>query len=801
MNFLKKNWQYLIYFIVTVFLFREFIFSNDVLFSSDQLESGIFFRKMYADFVKEFWQMPLWDRFISGGLPFVDATHGDTFYPTSILKFFIPLHKALGLKLVIHVFLSGVFMYIFLRNFDLKKYAAFIGGLGYMLTPMVVSLVYPGHDAKMYVAALTPLAFNFLHKALLNNKIKDYIYMGLVVGFMILSSHIQTTYFALWLLFFYLVFFLIIEYKNNKRLSPVSKKFGLFWMGMFLGVIIGAVQLLPPYLYAKEFSIRGTESKTSFEHAISWGMHPEEAISLVVPEFSGTNRTSHVQTQEGYQDALDSGGNSYWGRNPFKLNTEYPGFIILFISVLALFFYKGKRKKEIYFFFGTGVFFLLYSLVNHTPLFYLAYKIIPGVNLFRGQSMILFLLSFVLAIMTAMLIDNFISKIDDNLIEKNDKSSKFKRNLLITGVAFFVIMIIKAIMLDTSFSIYQAFFGTGKLPEDSFHSIIQANMIFIGIFALSTSIGLFLYLSKKITVIHLTIIISILIFIDTTRVNTHFIKTNDISKMGIKFSENNLTNEINTQYSKGEIFRVLNLGLFGLNELGIHGIETVRGFHDNELKWYRKFRGIDAAGVNTDVNLTYNLQQGHENTFLNIVGAKYILTKGKDKKPQIIPNKNHMQRAFIVSDYEVIEDEDKIVKRFKDPSFDYKNKIILEKKIKGEYKLNTDKSANSAGNVIIYKYEGNDLFVEIDMKEDGLLFMSDCYMPNFKVIDLNNSNKELELFKANLAFRAVPLHKGKKNLKITFESKPYMYGKYLSIFGLLIGFITIGYNIKRNQKK
>jgi len=660
-----------------------------------------------------------------------------------------------------------------------------------MLNPMVVSLAYPGHDAKMYVAALTPLAFNFLHKALTSNKVKDYIYMGLVVGFMILSSHIQTTYFALWLLFFYLIFFLIIEYKKNKQVSTVSKKFGLFWMGMFLGVIIGAVQLLPPYLYAKEFSIRGTESKTSFEHAISWGMHPEEAFSLIVPEFSGTNRTSHVQTQEGYKEALESGGNSYWGRNPFKLNTEYPGFVILFISILALFFYKGKRKKEIWFFFGSGIFFLLYSLVNHTPLFYLAYKIIPGVNLFRGQSMILFLFSFVLAIMTAMLIDNFIAKNEDEDGD-NKKNNNLKRNLLITGIGFFGIMIIKAVMLDTSMSIYQTFFGQVKLPDASFLSIIKTNMIFTGIFSLLTSIGLYLYLIKKITVLHLTIIISLLIFVDTTRVNTHFIKTNDITKMGIKFSENKLIKEIKNQYSKGEIFRVLNLGLYGLNEPGIHGIETVRGFHDNELKWYRKFRGINSAGVNTDVNLTYNLKQGHENTFLNIVGAKYILTKTKEGKPNIIPNKNFMPRAFIVSSYEIIDDEDNIVTRLKESSFDYRNKIILEKEIAGDYKLSNNTKAT--GKVLSYEYKGNNLFVEVDMQEDGLLFMSDSYMPNFKVIDVNNNDKELELYKANLAFRAVPLHKGKKKLKITFESKPYMYGKYLSLLGLLIGFVTVVYN-------
>ena len=793
MNFLKKNWQYLIYLIVTIFLFREFIFSNGVLYSSDQLENGILFRQLYADFVREFWELPLWDRFISGGIPFVDATHGDTFYPTSILKFFIPLHRALGYKLVIHVFLSGAFMYLFLKNFDLKKYASFIGGLGYMLTPMVVSLVFPGHDAKMYVAALIPLAFNFLHKSLSTGKIKEFIFLGIVVGLMVLSSHVQATYFALWLIFFYTVYYLIIDYKKDKDVKKISRKFALFWMGMFLGIIIGAVQLLPPYLYAKDFSIRGTEAKTTFEHAISWGVHPEEAFSLVVPEFSGNNVSL-------------TNRNSYWGRNPFKLNTEYPGIIILSLTFMAMFFYKGKRKKEIYFFFGTGVFFILYALVDHTPLFYLAYKIIPGVNLFRGQGMILFLLSFVLSIIAAMFIDNFINRFGTNNDSGKNinkdliKENKFSRNFLLTTIVFFIILIIEASMMDASMSIYEFVFSPPNMPDPSYLPTIRNGIILAGLFSFLASITLFLFLSKKINVIALTTILSLLILIDTTRINKDFIRVDNISVHGTKFKEDRLIQEIKKQYKSDGIFRIFNLGLYGLNELGIHKIETVRGFHDNELKWYRKFRGINSAGVNTDANLTYNLRQGHENSFLNIVGARYILTKSKDGKPNIIPNKNFMPRAFIVSDYEIIDNEDKIVTRIKESSFDYKNKIILEKKVDEEFKLNSGDLNNSAGKVTSYKYIGNDLFVEVDMKKDGLLFMSDSFMPNFRVIDINNNDKILQLYKADLAFRAVPLHKGKKKLKITFESKPYMYAKYLSLLGLLIGFITIIYNIFAKKK-
>ncbi|NOR46228.1 MAG: hypothetical protein GQ534_11635, partial [Candidatus Delongbacteria bacterium] len=630
MDKLKKYIPYLLFLLVTIIIFHEFLFSSSgVLFSSDQLESGIFFRKLYADFFKEFWEFPLWDRFISGGIPFIDATHGDTFYPAAFMKFFIPLYKALGLKLVLHVFLSGIFMFIALKTYGLKKYSAIFGSIAYMTAPMIVTLVYPGHDAKMYVAALLPLAFNFLHKGLRDNKIKDMLFFGSVVGFMILSSHVQTTYFALWFLFFYAVYKLVSEYVENKEIKPVSKKFSLFWLGIVLALFIGAVQLIPPYIYSKQFSIRGTEAKTSFEHACSWGMHPEEAFSLIVPEFCGENRLSHftnVTTQaeyEIYKKEADSGANSYWGRNPFKLNSEYSGVIILFLSVLAIFIYRGKHRKDVIFFMSFGLFTLLYSLVNHTPLFWLAYKIVPGVNLFRGQGMILFILSFVLAFVSAILVDHF--------TDANESvSERISKKLIYIIPAVFVIGLIFSFSLTGLMSLYKSIFSPVKMPDENYLSIIRQGIIFSSLLISLSGLSIYLFLKKNINLITFITIITALVFIDSYRINRKFIKTVDKHGLGIKFEDIPLTKQLRELEKKEGYFRVFNLNMFGDNQLPIHGVTTVKGFHDNELKWYRKFRGVNEQGVNNDTNLTEDLNNFQNNNFLSLAGARFLLYKDKE---------------------------------------------------------------------------------------------------------------------------------------------------------------------------
>jgi hypothetical protein len=780
----KKYWQYLIFLLITVVLFHEFLFTNGVLFSSDQLESGIFFRKFYSEFVMEFWEIPLWDRFISCGLPFVDANHGDTFYPAAALQFFLPMHKALGLKLVLHVFLSGAFMFIFLKNYGLRKLPAFAGSVAYMTAPMIVTLVYPGHDAKMYVAALLPLGFNFLYKGIGEKGYRNYLFFGAVVGFMILSSHLQTTYFALWLYFLYMFYRVVSDFFEKSGAPAAINKFALFWAGIILALFIGAVQLIPPYMYTKEFSIRGTEAKTSYEHAVTWGMHPEEAVSLVIPEFCGENRMSHyvsVDTQEEYDvysDDIKKGGNSYWGRNPFKLNSEYSGAIILIFSVLALIFYRGRHRKDVVFFMSFGLFTLLYALVDHTPLFRLVYTLIPGVKMFRGQGMILFLLTFALSVSAAVMTDWFIS------LREEGKGSKVAIILLISAAAVLLAGIVKSMALDGVMNIYKSIFDPPKMPAAEYLPVLR-NGVILTVFLISASLATSaLYLKNKFGTVIFISILSVLFFADTYRINSKFIKTVEKDRLGIKFTDIGISKQIRELEKQEGHFRVLDINMFGPNQLPIHYVSTVRGFHDNELKWYRKFRGVNEEGVNTDANLMEDLNNYSDNNFLNLAGTRFLLYKPKEGEPQALPNPNFMPRAFVVAGYEVIQDEDKIVERLKS-NFDPSKYVILEKEPYLEFK----EDSIPAGRVVSYEYKGNEIFLEAEMNSNGFIVMTDNFFPYWHAYDA--TGREIEIYKADLTFRAIELQEGKHSIVFRYISKPYNISKVLTLMGLLFSLACI----------
>ena len=82
---------------------------------SDQYIAGYAFREFGAATLKAAGHFPLWNPYLFGGLPYVAAMHGDIFYPTFLLRMILPTDVAMTWGFIIHVFLSGLFTFGFLR--------------------------------------------------------------------------------------------------------------------------------------------------------------------------------------------------------------------------------------------------------------------------------------------------------------------------------------------------------------------------------------------------------------------------------------------------------------------------------------------------------------------------------------------------------------------------------------------------------------------------------------------------------------------------------------------------------------
>ncbi|MGQ0703792.1 MAG: hypothetical protein ACT4PM_11730 [Gemmatimonadales bacterium] len=343
---------------------------------SDQYLAGYSFRAFAAHFFREFGSIPQWNPYLFGGLPFVGAAHGDIFYPTAALRWFLPTDLAMNLGFAGHIVLAGVTMYALLRTLKLGWAAAVTGGLGYELTGIVVSLVHPGHDGKLYVSALAPLLFLGVVLAVRDRRFAGYGVIALSTG-LALQGHPQAAQYLITAAGIWGLFWLF----GREGPSGWARLRVVTWAGVAaaLGIGLYAIYALPMVEYVP-FSPRAVGGyNTGWEHAISFSLPPEELLGTLLPRIDGG------VTPE------------YFGRNGLRLHSEYLGPAMLLLALLGL-GRGGSDRRTARFGFGTiGIFFLLIALGGATPVFRIWYEIVPLSDRLRAPGQCFFLVAMALA--------------------------------------------------------------------------------------------------------------------------------------------------------------------------------------------------------------------------------------------------------------------------------------------------------------------------------------------------------------------------------------------------------------------
>jgi hypothetical protein len=349
---------------------------------SDQYFAGYQFREFARWHVATYGSIPQWNPYLFGGMPFVDAMHGDTFYPTAALRLLIGTAAGMTWGFVIHVFLAGIFSYAFLRSMGLSFAAALLGGVAYQMGGNIAGLASPGHDGKLFVAAMLPLALWCVVRGVRDGRHWAWGLLALTVGLAVLSPHPQLLQYML-LVTGAFTLALALGWVGE-TLPPRRQglaRLGLALGAVALGMLIGAIQFWPVRHY-EPWSPRA--GGTGWETAITYSLPPEEIINFAVPEFTGIL-------------------NDYWGRNVIHLHSDYIGVVVLILAGLALGKWRSRGLDRLLWFFAvTFIVSLLWALGGNTPFYTLVYYLVPGTKYFRAPSTMLFVVTFAAAVLAAL---------------------------------------------------------------------------------------------------------------------------------------------------------------------------------------------------------------------------------------------------------------------------------------------------------------------------------------------------------------------------------------------------------------
>jgi hypothetical protein len=385
-------WAALVYAAATLTLGWPAIIGNFlVTIRSDQYMAGYAFREFAASWIRAGHGVPLWNPYLFGGMPYVAAMHGDIFYPTALLRLILPTDVGMTWGLIIHVFLAGLFTFLFLRAVGLSFFGALVGGLAYMMAGNVAGLVSPGHDGKLFVSALLPLALLFVYRGVREGRPWAWGALGLTITLAVLTPHPQLLQYLL-LATGAFALFVAFGRAQTGALSPRSialRRLALAAVAVAIGLLGGAIQFLPLLEYTPWSPRAGG---AGWEHAIQFSLPPEELLNFYLPQFSGI---------------LDQ----YWGRNFIHHHSEYVGASVLVLAGLAFGGSPpGPRRSFLWFWSGVLIVATLWALGGHTPFFSLVYAIVPGTKFFRAPSTMLYVISFCIAVLAGLGTDRVLTK-------------------------------------------------------------------------------------------------------------------------------------------------------------------------------------------------------------------------------------------------------------------------------------------------------------------------------------------------------------------------------------------------------
>ncbi len=260
------------------------IFYRKVVFSAHYVIPWDFryYHLPLTTFIASSWrkgQFPLWDPYTYCGLPFFANINAQIFYPPTAFTVLIAnlfggqhLTYLMELHLAGHVLLGGVFTFLLLRELDVRRGAALIGGTIFQCGPYFTSQAQ--HLGAIDGAAWIPLACLCVVRLA---KIPSLRWMGVLALSFALSilAGFPSTAAAAFLGVFTIAVALIAFQK-----SP-AKLLGYCALAAVLAILLSAVQLLPTIQVS---SLSVSKFRGDFRGA-SWGVPWQAFASMIWPDF------------------------------------------------------------------------------------------------------------------------------------------------------------------------------------------------------------------------------------------------------------------------------------------------------------------------------------------------------------------------------------------------------------------------------------------------------------------------------------------------------------------------------------
>ena len=359
--------------VVCILFFIPFFAKSEIITSKNN-DLGRNYMPLFSyihDSFVNYKQIPLWRTDQMMGGTFVGDPLSSLFYPVNIIFLFLPTKFAITIYLFLDFILSAIFTFYLAKSYKFSNLAAMSAAIFYSFSIKMLAHFEAGHVTMLTAFAFIPLSFLAFKK--LQEKF-NVIYLALG------SIALAIVYFEYPTIFFYTSIFLVTYFFYIQLQTLKTARIGIVNVVLFFGATFGLIAIA--FFPNLEFSSLSTRAQLKLDDvAIPLWNFKKFFLSLFFPYPILT-----------------------------KLNHEELLFLGVTPSILsALTFLKlSKYKKITLLFFGFITIFFVLGL--STPLFPIAYKLVPFLNYSRVTTRIWIIVALLVSILAARAIDNIKNK-------------------------------------------------------------------------------------------------------------------------------------------------------------------------------------------------------------------------------------------------------------------------------------------------------------------------------------------------------------------------------------------------------
>lgn len=679
----------------------------------------------------------------------------------------------------------GWFTYLFLRSLGQSKAAGFFGAIGFAFSGWMIAL-WEEVLVLIHSVLWLPLALfasNLIWEG--KHQKQGFVLLVIALSFSIFAGFLQMSIYVFATVAVWNIYRCATANLQN-RLHGIS----VVAMGFIAGILMSGIQWVPA-LEAYLLSSRGVvNAKFLFDQFLSPVTH---LITFIVPDFWG-----------------NPGSYNYFSSLVYI--QERVIYIGIFVFIFALFMYCIKTSRDINFWkIFTAV---TLSLGFALPTSWIWYTFHVPILSVAQPARVFVLSTFGLCILAGFGIDR---------MNREGSQKIFLRIILSIGVVIgFLWVYVLCIWVIVQSG------GIGNFYDLKWPYLVATvslrNLLLPTVF-LVVAWGSFRFLKKNRIVFFATALVV------TIAGSLYF--ANKMLYFSDRLFEYPQTVSISTLRTLAGMNRVWSYGngYIMRNMLSYYRIFSPEGYDAlypqryGELLYTIKTNGVVTDQINrTDVSLGETSQNElmtnnpRRLRLMSLLGVKYVIEHKEDVGKDIIPPekrfppelftlawensawriweyKDALPRTFIAHNVIVENDPQKIVDQLYNSNVDLHNTVMLEKPLS----LSTaDVGAQGEESASISAYEADRVTITAYAKSPGILFLSDTYYPGWEAyVD----GKKTPLYRANYAFRAVPVGQGQHTVTFLYRPTSFVLGVVFSSIGVIIFILLPVYFFQKRREK